>query len=69
MYSQALRYKRISSEPQDCNLLLAKLQQGFRQLGYKHDLIDSQIYQALQIPRKSLLQYRPKIQCNRTPLA
>ena len=51
VYSRALRYKRICSKAHDRNQQLATLKEGFRQLGYKRDLIASQIHKAVQIPR------------------
>ena len=68
VYSQALRYHRICSEPGDRNHHIKNLKRGFLSLGYKQDLIDQQISKALAFPRENLLQYQPRSNNDRTPL-
>ncbi|CAH2223570.1 Hypothetical predicted protein [Pelobates cultripes] len=68
IYSQATRYHRICSDPNDCNSHLNVLSQSMRQKGYKPKTITKQINSAVKTPRTRLLQYREKKICTRVPL-
>ncbi|XP_050780111.1 uncharacterized protein LOC127034846 [Gopherus flavomarginatus] len=68
VYSQALRYNRICSNPSDRDQHLRNLHQAFSKLQYLHEEIRKQI-RARRVPRSLLLQDNPKKETNRTPLA
>ncbi|CAH2306164.1 bifunctional purine biosynthesis PURH [Pelobates cultripes] len=68
IYSQATRYHRICSDPNDRNSHLNVLSQSMRQKGYKPKTITKQINSAVKTPRTRLLQYREKKICTRVPL-
>ncbi|CAM5099519.1 unnamed protein product [Eretmochelys imbricata] len=65
VYSQALRYNRICSNPSDRDKHLQDLSQAFLQLQYSPAEVKKQICRA----RSHLLQDRPNKDNNRTPLA
>ncbi|XP_050781640.1 uncharacterized protein LOC127035616 [Gopherus flavomarginatus] len=69
VYSQALRYNRICSDPSDRDQHLQNLHQAFSKLQYPHEEIRKQINRARRVPRSLLLQDKPKRETNRTPLA
>ncbi|XP_074924975.1 uncharacterized protein LOC142047212 [Chelonoidis abingdonii] len=69
VYSQALRYNRICSNPSDRDQHLQNLHQAFSKLQYPHEEIRKQINRARRVPRSLLLQDKPKKETNRTPLA
>ncbi|XP_050792228.1 uncharacterized protein LOC127042831 [Gopherus flavomarginatus] len=69
VYSQALRYNRICSNPSDRDQHLQDLHQAFSKLQYPHEEIRKQINRARRVPRSLLLQDKPKRETNRTPLA
>uniref|UniRef100_K7G6Y6 Reverse transcriptase domain-containing protein n=1 Tax=Pelodiscus sinensis TaxID=13735 RepID=K7G6Y6_PELSI len=68
VYSQALRYNRICSNPTDRDQKLQDLYQAFINLNYPPRETKKQIERARRIPRNHLLQDRPKKTNNRTPL-
>ena len=68
VYSQALRLNRICSCPKDLNLQLDILRKAFTILGYKSSSIRRHIDKALSFSRDTLLQYKPKLKSDRTPL-
>ncbi|XP_073172201.1 uncharacterized protein KIAA0930 homolog isoform X4 [Lepidochelys kempii] len=69
VYSQALRYNRICSNPSDRDKHLQDLYQAFLQLQYPPAEVKKQIDRARRVPRSHLLQDRPNKENNRTPLA
>ncbi|XP_074792641.1 uncharacterized protein LOC141975875 [Natator depressus] len=69
VYSQALRYNRICSNPSDRDKHLQDLYQAFLQLQYPPVEVKKQIDRARRVPRSHLLQDRPNKENNRTPLA
>ncbi|CAM4539466.1 unnamed protein product [Lepidochelys kempii] len=69
VYSQALRYNRICSNPSDRDKHLQDLCQVFLQLQYPPAEVKKQIDRARRVPRSYLLQDRPNKENNRTPLA
>ncbi|XP_048678038.2 transport and Golgi organization protein 2 homolog isoform X2 [Caretta caretta] len=69
VYSQALRYNRICSNPSDRDKHLQDLRQAFLQLQYPPAEVKKQIDRARRVPRSYLLQDRPNKENNRTPLA
>ncbi|XP_074828142.1 uncharacterized protein LOC141998984 [Natator depressus] len=69
VYSQALRYNRICSNPSDRDRHLQDLYQAFLQLQYPPVEVKKQIDRARRVPRSHLLQDRPNKENNRTPLA
>ncbi|XP_073188346.1 uncharacterized protein [Lepidochelys kempii] len=69
VYSQALRYNRICSNPSDRDKHLQDLYQAFLQLQYPPAEMKKQIDRARRVPRSHLLQDRPNKENNRTPLA
>ncbi|CAM5130490.1 unnamed protein product [Natator depressus] len=69
VYSQALRYNRICSNPSDRDRHLQDLYQAFLQLQYPPAEVKKQIDRARRVPRSHLLQDRPNKENNRTPLA
>ncbi|CAM5112749.1 unnamed protein product [Eretmochelys imbricata] len=69
VYSQALRYNRICSNPSDRDKHLQDLCQAFLQLQYPPAEVKKQIDRARRVPRSYLLQDRPNKENNRTPLA
>ncbi|XP_056418825.1 uncharacterized protein LOC130359365 [Hyla sarda] len=68
IYSQAIRYHRICSNPDDRDTHLQTLAEKFKQKGYKPRTIHKKIHSALQTPREHLLQYREKQTSSRIPL-
>ncbi|CAH2321860.1 Hypothetical predicted protein, partial [Pelobates cultripes] len=60
IFSQAIRYHRICSDPNDRNSHLNVLSQSMRQKGYKPKTITTQINSAVKTPRTRLLQYKEK---------
>ncbi|XP_074984960.1 uncharacterized protein LOC142072228 [Caretta caretta] len=69
VYSQALRYNRICSNPSDRDKHLQDLYQAFLQLKYPPAEVKKQIDRARRVPRSHLLQDRPNKENNRMPLA
>ncbi|XP_074793114.1 uncharacterized protein LOC141976198 [Natator depressus] len=69
VYSQALRYNRICSNPSDRDKHLQDLYQAFLQLKYPPAEVKKQIDRARRVPRSHLLHDRPNKENNRTPLA
>ncbi|XP_065414590.1 uncharacterized protein LOC135973774 [Chrysemys picta bellii] len=69
VYSQALRYNRICSNPSDRDKHLQDLYQAFLKLQYPPAEVKKQIDRARRVPRSHLLQDRPNKENNRTPLA
>ncbi|CAM4645092.1 unnamed protein product, partial [Caretta caretta] len=69
VYSQALRYNRICSNPSDRDKHLQDLYQAFLQLQYPPAEVKKQIDRARRVPRSHLLQDRPNKENNRKPLA
>ncbi|XP_074818091.1 uncharacterized protein LOC141992658 [Natator depressus] len=69
VYSQALRYNRICSNPSDRDKHLQDLYQAFLQLQYPPAEVKKQTDSARRVPRSHLLQDRPKKENNRKPLA
>nr|XP_048700716.1 uncharacterized protein LOC125634261 [Caretta caretta] len=69
VYSQALRYHRICSNPSDRDKHLQDLYQGFLQLQYPPAEMTKQTERARRVSRSYLLQHRPNKENNRTPLA
>ena len=59
VYTQALRYKRIISDPQGLKEELRFLWKVFRARGYPNRLIKQQFNKASLIPRQSLLKDKP----------
>ncbi len=55
VYTQALKYKRIISNPARAEQELATLKEIFLARGYPHRLIQQQLSKAILIPRASLL--------------
>ncbi|KAJ7320458.1 hypothetical protein JRQ81_019969, partial [Phrynocephalus forsythii] len=68
VYSQALRYYCICSDPQDRDSKLRDLQNAFLRLQYLPCMIKEQINKARHIPRDNLLEDRSKGPNDRTPL-
>ncbi|KAJ7345904.1 hypothetical protein JRQ81_001854, partial [Phrynocephalus forsythii] len=68
IYSQALQYNHICSDPQDRDSKLKNLQNAFLRLQYPPHVIKEQINKARHIPRDNLLQDRSKGSNDRTPL-
>ncbi|XP_067413152.1 uncharacterized protein [Emydura macquarii macquarii] len=69
VYSQALRYNRICSDPSDRDKHLQDLHKTFLKLQYPPGEVKKQIDRARRVPRSHLLQDRPNKENNRTPLA
>ncbi|XP_073212655.1 uncharacterized protein [Lepidochelys kempii] len=69
VYSQALRYNRICSNPSDRDKHLQDLYQAFLQLQYPPAEVKKQTDRARRVPKSHLLQDRPNKENNRTPLA
>nr|XP_048707030.1 dnaJ homolog subfamily C member 15 isoform X1 [Caretta caretta]XP_048707040.1 dnaJ homolog subfamily C member 15 isoform X1 [Caretta caretta]XP_048707048.1 dnaJ homolog subfamily C member 15 isoform X1 [Caretta caretta]XP_048707056.1 dnaJ homolog subfamily C member 15 isoform X1 [Caretta caretta]XP_048707066.1 dnaJ homolog subfamily C member 15 isoform X1 [Caretta caretta]XP_048707074.1 dnaJ homolog subfamily C member 15 isoform X1 [Caretta caretta] len=69
VYTQALRYNHICSNPSDRDQHLQDLYQAFLQLQYPPAEVKKQIDRARRVPRSYLLQDRPNKENNRTPLA
>ncbi|XP_074809758.1 uncharacterized protein LOC141987846 [Natator depressus] len=69
VYSQALRYNRICSNPSDRDKHRQDLYQAFLQVQYPPAEVKKQIDRARRVPRSYLLQDRPNKENNRTPLA
>ncbi|CAM4643748.1 unnamed protein product [Lepidochelys kempii] len=69
VYSQALRYNRICSNPSDRDKHLQELYQTFLQLQYPPAEVKKQTDRARRVPRSHLLKDRPNKENNRTPLA
>ncbi|CAM5090150.1 unnamed protein product [Eretmochelys imbricata] len=67
VYSQALRYNRICSNPSDRDKHLQDLYQAFLKLQYPPAEVKKQIDRARRVPRSHLLQDRPNKENNRTP--
>ncbi|XP_074833483.1 uncharacterized protein LOC142001786 [Carettochelys insculpta] len=69
VYSQALRYNRICFNPSHRDKHLQDLYQAFLKLQYLPEEVGKQINRARYVPRRLLLQDKPKKETNRTPLA
>ncbi|XP_053881423.1 uncharacterized protein LOC128835776 [Malaclemys terrapin pileata] len=69
VYSQALRYNRICSNPSDRDKHLQDFYQAFVKLQYPPGEVRKPIDRARRVPRNHLLQDRPNKDNNRTPLA
>ncbi|XP_065428293.1 multivesicular body subunit 12B isoform X1 [Chrysemys picta bellii] len=69
VYSQALRYNRICSNPSDRDKHLQDLYQAFLKLQYPPAEVKKQIDRARRVLRSHLLQDMPNKESNRTPLA
>jgi len=67
-YSQALRIKRICSNPDDTNIHLQSLSTHLQKRMYSRDTINEGIQRAKQIDRNQLLTYNTKTKNTRTPL-
>ncbi|XP_073210127.1 uncharacterized protein [Lepidochelys kempii] len=68
VYSQALRYNRICSNPSDRDRHLQDLCQAFLKLQYPPVEVKKQTDRARRVPRSHLLQERPNKENNRIPL-
>ena len=68
VYSQALRYNRLCSEPASKEIETKKLTEAFLKCGYKQKQIDDNVKKATDIPRDQLLEYRNKTPSDRVPL-
>ncbi|XP_074853017.1 uncharacterized protein LOC142014404 [Carettochelys insculpta] len=69
VFSQALRYNRICSNPSNRDKHLQDLYQVFLKLQYPPEEVKKQINRARRVPRSLLIQDKPKRETNRTPLA
>uniref|UniRef100_A0A8C3F2N4 Reverse transcriptase domain-containing protein n=1 Tax=Chrysemys picta bellii TaxID=8478 RepID=A0A8C3F2N4_CHRPI len=69
VYSQALRYNHICSNPSDRDKHLQDLYQAFLELQSPPGKARNQIDRARRVPRSHLLQDRPNKENNRTPPA
>ncbi|XP_072041052.1 uncharacterized protein [Amphiura filiformis] len=67
-YSQALRVRRICSDPEEEDRHLNNLRSNLLKRAYDPNTIDKQIGKAKQQDRKSLLTYKPKKKMDRVPL-
>jgi len=67
-YSQALRVRRICSEPHEEESNINLLKQHLLKRQYNEQSVDTQINKARTIDHNSLLQYKPKKKTDRTPL-
>ncbi len=67
-YSQALRVRRICSEPEEEDVNLDLLKKHLLKRQYNEQVIDTQIRKARNIDRTSLLKYNPKKKSDRVPL-
>ncbi|CAJ0966893.1 unnamed protein product [Ranitomeya imitator] len=68
VYSQAIRYNRICSNPMDRDEHLGRLRKTFLNQGYHPRTIENQITRATRISRNHLLHYKAKEENNRVPL-
>ncbi|KAJ7316990.1 hypothetical protein JRQ81_003152 [Phrynocephalus forsythii] len=68
VYSQALRYDFICSDPQDRDSKLNDLQNAFLRLQHPPQIVKEQINKVRRKPRSNLLQDRSKGPNERTPL-
>lgn len=68
IHSQAIRYHRICSDPEDRDKHLRTLADSFHKKGYKDKTINNSINTALKTRRENLLQYTEKKTNNRVPL-
>ena len=68
VYSQALRYNRICSDPETRDRQVKELREAFHARKYNRRMVENQSSKALAIPREQLLQYKDKQPMDRTPL-
>jgi hypothetical protein len=66
-YSQALRIRRIGSTDKSLKRRLVQLKNNLKRRGYKQSIIKKSFSRANNISRSSLLQYKEKQKCKRTP--
>jgi peptide-methionine (R)-S-oxide reductase len=66
-YSQALRIRRICSTNKSLKKRLGQLTNNLKRRGYKQNIIKKSFNKANNISRSSLLQYKEKQKCKRTP--
>ena len=66
-YSQALRIRRICSTDKSLKKRLSQLRNHLKRRGYKQSIIKKSFNKAHNISRSSLLQYKEKQICKRTP--
>ena len=66
-YSQALRIRRICSTDKSLKKRLGQLKNNLKRRGYKQNIIKKSFNKANTISRSSLLQYKEKQKCKRTP--
>ena len=66
-YSQALRIGRICSTDKSLTKRLGQLKNNLKRRGYKQNIIKKSFNKANNISRSSLLQYKEKQKCKRTP--
>jgi peptide-methionine (R)-S-oxide reductase len=66
-YSQALRISRICSTDKSLKKRLCQLKNNLKRRGYKLNIIKKSFSKANNISRSSLLQYKGKQKCKRTP--
>ena len=67
-YSQAARIRRICTDENDFDLLANKLKKDLLNRGYQEKNISDEINRARNTDRASLLTYKEKAACDRTPL-
>ncbi|CAJ0941151.1 unnamed protein product [Ranitomeya imitator] len=68
VYSQAIRYNRICSNPKDRDEHFGRLRKIFLNQGYHPRTTENQITRATRISRNHLLHYKTKEENNRVPL-
>jgi hypothetical protein len=66
-YNQALRIRRIYSTDKSLKKRLSQLKNHLKRRGYKQSIIKKSFNKAQNISRSSLLQYKEKQECKRTP--
>lgn len=66
-FSQALRLRRICSNDESLKKRLGQLKNNLRRRGYRYKTIKEGFQKIHNIPRSSLLQYKAKKKCKRTP--
>ena len=66
-YSQALRIRQIFSTDKSLKTRLDQLKNNLKRRGYKQSIIKKSFSKANNISRSSLLQYKEKQKCKRTP--
>ena len=67
-YSQAARIRRICTDENDFDLMANKLKKDLLNRGYQEKNISDKINRAKNTDRTSLLTYKEKTACDRTPL-